>query len=118
MMPADDRRRTRQRMKPEQRLDQLLPLTSGQLERLDELIETLMELRDILDGDPDREGFSNDGDPAFPGDPLAEAELPFYSPEAGPGDAADAEEEPDEASVAGDPSYIWVTTRSGRLRMA
>jgi hypothetical protein len=117
MMPAEQRERLHRRMKPEQRLDQLLPLTSGQLERLDHLIETLMELRDILDGDVDREGFSNDGDPAFPGDPLAEAELPFYCPEAGPGDAVDAEEEPAEDSDAGEPSYNWVTTRSGRLRM-
>jgi hypothetical protein len=36
----------------------LVPLTSEQLERLDQLIEQLMELRDLLDGDIDLE----DGD--------------------------------------------------------
>jgi hypothetical protein len=37
------------------RVLQLLPVTEGQLARIDQLIEHLLELRDILDGDPDHE---------------------------------------------------------------
>lgn len=59
---------------------QLLPVSDDQLKRLDALIERLMELGDLLDGDPD------------------------------------LEPEPDEDADEG--SYIWVTTQSGRVRMA
>jgi hypothetical protein len=46
--------------------DYLVPVTHQQFERLDTLIERLIELRDILDGETDLEAGHHTGRAVFP----------------------------------------------------
>jgi hypothetical protein len=120
MMTPEQRQQARRRAKPapEPRPVALVPVHDATLARMDALIEHLMELRDILDGDPDQEHEHHDGAAVFPGSPLYEHTDLLASVQDGPGDPQDAEAEPDEDGDEDEPSYIWVTTRSGRERMA
>jgi hypothetical protein len=79
---------------------QLLPVSGDHLARLDALIETLMELRDALDGDTDLEPEHHDGEASFPGSPLYAISDPLATA-GGPGDPQDAEvdEEPEDADA-------------------
>jgi hypothetical protein len=117
MMPATDRQQARQRMKPEPKPAALVPVDDAMLERLDALIEHLLELRNILDGDPDMEPEHHDGAAVFPGHPLYD-QTDLLATEAGPGDAADAEAEPDEDSDADEWSGIDLNGGLGPVRWA
>ena len=68
-----------------------MPVTEHQRERLDVLIELLMQVRDLLDGDPDAEAEDHEGAAVFP------TSLFYRIANTGavdsfPGDAVDADE--------------------------
>jgi hypothetical protein len=104
-------------MKPATDLGVLVPIDPAQLDRLDQLIEQLMELRDILDGDADLEPEHHDGGASFPSSPLYAITDPLALA-GGPGDPSDAEQEPDEDSDADEWSGVIVWDQNGRWRWA
>ena len=72
----------------------LVPVTRGQLARLDTLIELLMELRDILDGDLHLEDGDQDRCEAYDDAPVAGEAIGCGSISGTyPGSEADAEDE-------------------------
>jgi hypothetical protein len=104
-------------MKPEPRPVALVPVQDATLERLDSLIEHLLELRNLLDGDPDQELERHDGEATFPDHPLYSASWHGLSDEA-PGTPDDAEAEPDEDADADEWSGVIVYDQEGRWRWA
>jgi hypothetical protein len=90
----------------------------GRRGRFSHEIELLLQLRDLLDGDPDQEPERHDGAASFPSSPLYAISDPLAT-DGGAGAPEDAEvdDEPEDSDVD-EPSYIWVTDRSGRERMA
>lgn len=71
--------------------DYLVSVTRGQLARLDTLIERLMELRDLLEGDTDLEDDNEDRCEAEE-DPAIDCGACLPPPLRGPGDPDDAED--------------------------
>jgi hypothetical protein len=109
MMTGEQRLEARQRLKPEPRPVALVPVEDVMLQRLDALIEHLLELRDLLDGDQDLEPEHHDGAAVFPGHALYEHCDLLAMTENGPGDPSDAEAETDEDSDADEWSGVIKT---------
>jgi hypothetical protein len=87
-------------------------------DRIEIIIQLLIDTLDRADGDVDLEVEHHDGEPLFPGHPNY-AMRPEGNDEAGPGVPEDAEEEPDtEDDDPDEGSYIFVTSQSGRIRIA
>ena len=96
----------------------LVPIPDDQLARLDALIEHLIELRDILEGDPEMEPEHHTGEAAFPSSPLYGCTCGGES--SAPGDPEDAEEDdPPEDADADEWSGVCLgKTQTGRPRWA
>ena len=93
----------------------LVPVDDATLARIDALIEHLMELRDLLDGDLDLEPEHHDGEASFPSSPLYAISDPLAL-DGGAGDPQDAEAEPDEDSDADEWSGICIGRAPTGLR--